>query len=624
MPREDRFQTLSKSDFKVARSCQTKLYYRELGYPNTKEDDDYLRMLAEGGYMVETLAKLHYPEGVPLEYGSDPLVGAAATREAFKNESVTVFEATLLAGHRLARADIIQKRGSDFRLVEVKAKSFDSQENAARLSDGAPNLFRGKRKPFAISEKWREYLEDVAFQVSVLSAMIGGAVVTPFLCLVDKAATTAIDGLPNWFKIERRESRDGKARAHHAVFTGDVERARQDRCVVEIDVSSEVAELRTEVEAEAGRFEASLSGDLRKLPAPLGFWCRDCEYRVEPGVQPSGFRECWGGLADATPSVLDLYQGGRLKGSAAPLVEELLQNKKASLLDVPEEACSKADGSVGVINARQLVQLRHTRSGQVWVGDELRPALQAAQYPLHFIDFETSRLALPYHAGMRPYGLVAFQWSCHTLNRAGERPVHSEWINTEDTWPNGKFAHALREAIGEEGTVLAWATHEGSTMKEILRELPAFGQANADLDGWINTLTESDRILDLNQVTRENFFHPAMGGRTSIKVVLDALWKTDSAMRARFEEITGHAALPNADPYAALPPLVINGVRQQVIEGTGAMRAYQAMMYGVERDDGEARKQWRDLLLQYCGLDSLAMVLIWEYWERTLAATPRR
>lgn len=619
MSTEGRFRTLSKSDFKAARSCQTKLYYRELSYPSTKEDDAYLRMLAEGGYMVETLAKLHYPDGVALEYGRDPLLAADATREALQAEAVTVFEATLLSGHQLARVDILQKLGNEFRLVEVKAKSFDSKENAARLGKGEPSLFRGKRKPFPVSAEWREYIEDVAFQVGVLAAMIPGAVIRPFLCLVDKAATTTIDGLPNWFKIERGEVRDGKSRAHRAVFAGDLERARQERCVVEIDVSSEVAEVQAEVDSEASRFEASLSGDLRKLAAPLGFACRDCEYRVERSVQPSGFRECWGALADVTPSVLDLYQGGRLKGRSGLVVDELLQNGRASLLDIPEDACTKKDGSVGVINVRQLVQLRHTTSGQLWVGDELRPTLRDAQYPLHFIDFETSRLALPYHAGMRPYGLVAFQWSCHTISQVGERPTHSEWINTEDSWPNGKFAHALRDAIGEKGTVLAWATHEGSTMKEILRELPAFGLSDADLDAWIKRLTDSDRILDLNGLTRDAFFHPAMGGRTSIKVVLDALWKTDRTMRARFEEITGHAALPDADPYAALPPLLINGVQQEVIEGTGAMRAYQAMMYGVERDDGEARRQWRDLLLQYCGLDSLAMVLIWEYWERTVA-----
>jgi len=130
------FRTLSKSDFKAARSCQAKLYYRELSYPSTKDEDDYLAMLAEGGYMVETLARLHYPEGVALEYGDDPLAAAEKTREALRKEEVTVFEATLLVGHRLARADILQKKGNEFRLVEVKAKSFDSREDAACLAKG--------------------------------------------------------------------------------------------------------------------------------------------------------------------------------------------------------------------------------------------------------------------------------------------------------------------------------------------------------------------------------------------------------------------------------------------------------------------------------------------------------
>src|SRR5881296_1207659 len=127
--RRDPFRTLSKSDFKTARTCPTKLYYRELNYPSTDDEDEYLAMLAEGGYMVETLAKLRYSDGVELEYGEDPLAAAATTRELLKKESVTVFEATLLAGHCLARADILRKQGNEFRLIEVKAKSFDSKEN---------------------------------------------------------------------------------------------------------------------------------------------------------------------------------------------------------------------------------------------------------------------------------------------------------------------------------------------------------------------------------------------------------------------------------------------------------------------------------------------------------------
>jgi hypothetical protein len=54
---------LSKSDFKVAQTCPTKLYYKKRGYPSLDEEDAYLMLLAEGGYMVEKIGKLLFPEG---------------------------------------------------------------------------------------------------------------------------------------------------------------------------------------------------------------------------------------------------------------------------------------------------------------------------------------------------------------------------------------------------------------------------------------------------------------------------------------------------------------------------------------------------------------------------------
>lgn len=38
---------LTKSDFKVAQTCPTKLYYRKLGYPTREDGDEYLQALAE-------------------------------------------------------------------------------------------------------------------------------------------------------------------------------------------------------------------------------------------------------------------------------------------------------------------------------------------------------------------------------------------------------------------------------------------------------------------------------------------------------------------------------------------------------------------------------------------------
>src|SRR5258708_7244946 len=54
---------LTKSDFTIARTCAAKLYYKKLGYPSLADDNPYLEFLADGGYMVETMAKLLFPEG---------------------------------------------------------------------------------------------------------------------------------------------------------------------------------------------------------------------------------------------------------------------------------------------------------------------------------------------------------------------------------------------------------------------------------------------------------------------------------------------------------------------------------------------------------------------------------
>jgi hypothetical protein len=49
---------LSKSGFRVAQTCPTKLYYEKLGYPSSKDDDECLELLASSGYVIEKIAKL--------------------------------------------------------------------------------------------------------------------------------------------------------------------------------------------------------------------------------------------------------------------------------------------------------------------------------------------------------------------------------------------------------------------------------------------------------------------------------------------------------------------------------------------------------------------------------------
>ena len=45
------------------------------------------------------------------------------------------------------------------------------------------------------------------------------------------------------------------------------------------------------------------------------------------------------------------------------------------------------------------------------------------------------------------------------------------------------------------------------------------------------------------------------------------------------------------------------------------MRTYQEMLYGVRRSDIQFRAASRQSLLNYCRLDTAAMVMIWMHWS---------
>jgi hypothetical protein len=288
--------------------------------------------------------------------------------------------------------------------------------------------------------------------------------------------------------------------------------------------------------------------------------------------------------------------------------------KKSALADIPIDALTKKDGTVGPDAARQRRQVIHTVSGEAHVAPELRDKLESVQWPAHFIDFETSRLALPSHAGMRPYGVVTFQWSCHKVTQPGATPEHSEWLNTHDLWPNQIFAERLRAAIGDHGAIVTWSPFENVTLKQVVSDLALFGRDVPDLVRWLQSVEA--RIVDMHEWARDDYYHPGMGGRTSIKVVMDALWKSDPLLRRQFVQWTGLEATDATDPYDALGRITIDGAERVVRDGTGAMRAYDAMMYGPGREDAAAVQRWAKLLRQYCHLDTLSMVLIFEHWRR--------
>ncbi|MFM8836068.1 MAG: DUF2779 domain-containing protein, partial [Actinomycetota bacterium] len=149
---------LSKSNFMLGCDCPVKLKYFKLGYPSLNNSNSFLEFFADGGFMVEALARALFDDGVwvvPLD-GETP-EQATARLMAVPGDGVW-FEPTFLVDDMLVRVDILQRKGDVLRLIEVKAKSFDSSESETP--------YRGERGD--ILSKWRDYLLDISFQTNVL------------------------------------------------------------------------------------------------------------------------------------------------------------------------------------------------------------------------------------------------------------------------------------------------------------------------------------------------------------------------------------------------------------------------------------------------------------------------
>jgi hypothetical protein len=287
-----------------------------------------------------------------------------------------------------------------------------------------------------------------------------------------------------------------------------------------------------------------------------------------------------------------------------------------------------ADKEPGRVNVRQRIQREYTLANKEYLSPDLVRRLQHLPYPLQFIDFETSRVAVPYHAGMRPYEQVAFQWSCHTIREKGAPLEHTEWINVIDAFPNFAFAESLMEHLGEHGSFLMWSHHENSVLNDIRRQMRRYQYSNPPLERWLDVVPEHDKnsssfMVDMCDLAKRYYFHPKMKGRLSLKYVLPAIWESNDALH-RMPEFAQYYGRDDTGkllkPYDTLSPLPFGNPEEEiegeevVTEGTGAMRAYQEMLSGVSRHNEALKEQWRRLLLQYCQLDTAAMVMVFRHW----------
>ena len=655
MTHEAKVRYLTKSRFKLALECPTKLFYtgKEDRYPDRKREDEFLQALADGGFQVGELAKLMFPGGIEITSRShDEQV--AETERLLQRESVTLFEAAVRHGNLFARVDVLRKTGSQIELIEVKAKSFDSTTDRG---------FRGARG--GIDSGMKSYLQDVAFQRHVLGLAYPHLRVSSSLMLADKAKTCSVDGLNQRFRIRRVDGRTVVT-----VAPGTDERTIGTPVLACVNVDDLVDEiLRDPIEAPgvtgilselAANWAEHYQTDMR-IPPTVGAQCAKCEFRNDSPAADmrSGLHECWREAAGFTETdfaqgtVLDLWN---FRGKQA-----LIEQRVLRLADVPLDALGDQGGADGLSRgSRQAMQVTGGWPGrpEFFIDAPLmRREMDSWVFPLHFIDFETARVAIPFFAGQRPYANIAFQFSHHVVEADGRVEHRSQFLSTTPgRKPNYNFVRALQAALGTTGTVFMWSPHERTTLNAILEELeqdPAPPLDAAQLGAFMRSLTTrkankgnaqagSRALVDLCCLAEKAFFHPATKGSNSIKKVLPAVMQSSDHLKQRYSQpIYGamggiqslnfvdqvwwqEADRAVVDPYRLLPPVfsdlprdVVDALEAdddlEIAQGGAATTAYARLQF--EDVAMQERRSIEAGLLRYCEIDTMAMVMVYEAWR---------
>ena len=299
-----------------------------------------------------------------------------------------------------------------------------------------------------------------------------------------------------------------------------------------------------------------------------------------------------------TPSVFDVYGG---LGRGGFTFKKKLDCYHQGLIAF-EDLRSTDIGPI------QNMQIEAALTGGEFINSEgIRKFLNKLSYPLYFLDFETMQDAVPQYDGAKVYAQITFQYSLHIKQNETAPYEHREFLASSDgSDPRRALAEQLCKDIPKDVCTLAY-----NKMFECgrIRELAALYPDLSD-----HLLNIADNIKDLIDPFRAgDYYVPAMGGSFSIKSVLPALFPDD----------------PGLD-YHNLDERCQNGGDAMTIFPRLQQMEQSLPKQGVQNQDGqlvmadslmplpeqirirEEIAASRKALLDYCKLDTWAMVKVWQ------------
>jgi hypothetical protein len=223
------------------------------------------------------------------------------------------------------------------------------------------------------------------------------------------------------------------------------------------------------------------------------------------------------------------------------------------------------------LNARQERAKCAALSGNTVVEPGLGAALQNIDWPCRYLDFETVATVLPVYKGHGCHRQVLTQFSIHHRESIDAEPRHSEYLAEATKDCERELAEALIEKLGDRGSIIVYSSFEETRIKALRDAFP-------DLEKRLQAILR--RLKNLLPVIEDHIYHPDFRGSFSIKKVLPAL----------------------------VPDLSYAGF--EVADGDTAITRFARMARG--EISGDAVEVTRQQLLDYCKMDTLAMVRLHE------------
>lgn len=214
--------------------------------------------------------------------------------------------------------------------------------------------------------------------------------------------------------------------------------------------------------------------------------------------------------------------------------------------------------------------------------EAIEDVLNSLKYPLYFIDYETCQYAIPKYEKTKAYQQIPFQYSLHIIKEEGAPLEHKEYLaEVDDENLIRTFAESMINDMDEEGSVIVYnKAFEATRNKEI-------GEMYPDLKPEMEKI--NGNMVDLMIPFRNrDYYTKEMKGSFSIKYVLPALYPND----------------PELD-YSQL---------SLIHKGDEASNAFLSLKDKSQKEQEQIRKA----LLEYCKLDTYAMVKIWEKFKTIL------